>query len=79
MPRNRRNRRRKEKPADPDRRPTWRRIALLISVLLVFSGVILANIGRSASHSGTAPPTSGVNLIKQYIYVGGRLVATKEP
>ena len=78
MSRNRRRRNRKENAADLDRRPKWRRAVLLLSVVLIFSGVILANIGRKANRGGLAPQT-GVNLVKQYIYVGGRLVSTKEP
>ena len=79
MSSNRRRRRRKENAADRERRPVWRRVALLITVVLIFSGVILANMGRSAKRGGGAQPLSGVNLVKQYIYAGGRLVSTKEP
>ena len=78
MSRSKRRRRRKENQADPEPRPAWRRAVLLISVVLIFSGVILANIGRKPNRGGSAPQT-GVNLVKQYIYVGGRLVSTKEP
>lgn len=79
MSKNRRHRLRKENVPNRSRRYAWRRIALLISIMLIFSGVIVAGMGRGAGSTTATPPTSGVNLVKQYVYVGGRLAATKEP
>jgi hypothetical protein len=63
-----------------------RALALALFLVAICSAVILAGhgiAGRAASASAGpgAPgaPTSGVNLVKQYVYAGGRLVATKEP
>jgi hypothetical protein len=76
--------RRTRKNLDVSKGRRARKLALALFLVAVCSAVILAGNGMagraaSASAGAKAAPTSGVNLVKQYIYAGGRLVATKEP
>jgi hypothetical protein len=78
------NSKRSRKNLDVSKGRRVRALALALFLVAICSAVILAGhgmAGRAASASAgpKAAPTSGVNLVKQYIYAAGRLVATKEP
>lgn len=61
-------------------------VVLIVSLLLVASGASLSWLGAGRGGRGTTSPdpaaqsgSAPLNLAKEYVYVGGRLVATEEP